>query len=132
MSTSASDYAALAASKYEVKLPSGAVFQIRQPNTFWFASNTSALPTSAIAAANGDTPSLRDASPDEIKTNVELTERLVVAHVLSPKIRRGAVVSKGEVDIDNILPDDAKFIIDYLLGRVDKDGNTVATFSGKQ
>lgn len=131
MSTSAEQYAASTKKKYEVKLPSGAIFLIRQPNAFWFAANTNTLPASAIQQADGSTPGI-PLRADERTANADLTVRLVEAHVLEPKIRQNADVTKGELPLDDLEPADALFILDYLLGRKDKDGNPVATFSGKQ
>lgn len=131
MSTSAKEYLAIANKKYEVTLPSGALFLIRRPNAFWFASNIKSLPTAAItqAAAQETVIDNRSVSQDEIDSNVSMTDRMVCDHVLQPKLRRNADPAKDEVDFDSLLPEDAEFILAYLVGKVDKDGQPVATFS---
>jgi hypothetical protein len=128
--TTAQEYQAAALKKYEVTLPSGALFLIRQPNAFWFASNAEALPSSAIQQAQGNPPEAGNTTVER-KADTDLTVRLVEAHVIQPKVRLHADPTKGELALDDLDPADAAFILDYLLGRKDKDGNPVATFSRK-
>lgn len=126
MSSRAKSYRSLVESKYEVNLPSGAVFLVRRPNSFWFAMNLNTLPVRAVASAHGEKAEIPD-TPEERTRGTELTEKLLEECVLEPKIRK-AVTAEDEISFDMLLPEDLVFLTRYLMGEVDKDGNSVDTF----
>ena len=119
-------YRGKVAERYTVRMPSGAVFKVKPVNAFWFAARVQSLPTSAIARAEGIDPTL-PLDPALREANSALTQSLIEDHVLEPKIRANPSAD-DEIGFDELLPEDAKFLLDYLLGRVDKDGNAVETF----
>lgn len=137
MST-AKDYLATVSSKYSIALPSGAVFKIRRPNTFWFASHVNSLPTAAIAEAEEATstnqykPAAPQPSFADIQRGSDITRLLVFEHVIEPKIGPKSDPENGVVGIDDLDPDDAQRIFDYLYGKVDGAGNPVADFPDKR
>ena len=58
----------------------------------------------------------------------QLTRKLICDHVLDPKIRDIPNYEAGEIGFDDLLPGDARFLIDYLMGIKDGQGQPVDTF----
>jgi hypothetical protein len=125
-----SDYIATIAKTQLVKLPeSGCEFRVRKANAFWFTQNAQYLPVGtgkeAHEAAEG---AVQDAGPDTIQHNLNLTRKLVQDHVLEPKIKEAPDYTKDEIAFEDLLPGDAKFLIDYLMGIADASGASADLF----
>jgi len=124
------EYLAVIAKFQNITLPeSGVEFKVRKANAFWFTQNISALPIGTGAEAHDATAdAVRQATPEEITRNLQLTRKLICDHVLDPKIRDIPNYEAGEIGFDDLLPGDARFLIDYLMGIKDGQGQPVDTF----
>jgi hypothetical protein len=130
MSNRAKEYMDFVRKSYEVRLPSGPIFLIRKPQAFWFAAQTGTLPIltpeELKAAAESTTPTAAI-----IERNAKLTKLLIQDHVLEPKIVDNPDYEAGEIGFNDLLPEDAKFIMDYLSGLVDAKGSSISSFPGE-
>lgn len=127
--SNASKYLELLNSKYIIILPSGIEFKIRRPNSFWFAANVQSLPIGLPSEAVAAASETIQTSETETARNAKLTRKLVIDHVLDPKIVDGTPnYEAGELSIDDLLPEDAKFIVEYLMGIVGATGEPVEPF----
>lgn len=126
----AKDYLDKTRSKYDVPLPSGAIFKIRKPNQFWFTTNVNTLTAGIPSSEKMESLSQVDALA--VEANAKWTMKLVEDNVLEPKIRLNPNYDADEIGFGDIEPEDATFIVKYLLGLVDAAGSSTTTFSGQQ
>jgi hypothetical protein len=125
---SAEEYMREQVRQYEVKLPSGAVFLIRRPNLFWYGENVGSLPAQFLERAVNWNP-LDTAPPAPVpRTAEEMAafhahrRKMIEDCVLQPKIRRPANKEAGELDPEDLDERDAEFIVNYLVGAIDRNG----------
>ena len=128
---SAEEYMRERLRQYEVKLPSGAVFLIRRPNLFWYAENVGGLPAQLLERAVNWNPLDTASTAPTPRTAEEMAafnahrRKMIEDCVLQPKIRRPANKEAGELDPEDLDERDAEFIVNYLVGAIDRDGRSL-------
>jgi hypothetical protein len=115
MSTTAQDY--LKTSKKapkEVTLPSGAVFLVRRPSTFWFAANANVLPQNPPLQDDAAAPAR---SAEEQALSAQRNRKMICEHVVAPKLSEN-----GEFTPDDLNDEDVLKLIKFLYGLEDENG----------
>jgi hypothetical protein len=125
-----SEYLAAIAKTQTVTLPeSGIEFRVRKANAFWFAQHAQVLPVGTGADAHAAAAdAVQEVEPSTIQKNLQLTRKLVQDHVLEPKIRDNPDYEADEIAFEDLLPEDARFLIDYLMGIKGEGGESLDLF----
>lgn len=105
-----------------IPMPSGAVFRILMPTAYWWLAETDTLPVGE--SREGQAEQAEDVGIS-IREFAKVQFKLITERIIEPKIRHPADKAAGEIDPSELDPEDAKFLMDLLNGRIDKSGRSL-------